>query len=133
MRWMRRLTMVAAMLAVVVVGATTPAQASKNVGWIYSTGGGAAAYFDADLNGAPGVESVTICDKKANGRGAVVHLDYFNAESDAYLVKVKDPSHDDTCATAAWNMFLEETTIWIYVCEYAAGDEFNCVTAYGVA
>jgi hypothetical protein len=119
-----RTATVAAIASTIVFGISVPADASRNSGWVYSVGGGAAAYFDADLNGAAGVEAVTICDEKANGRGAIVYVNYLNAETSDTLVTVKDPSHDDTCVQAAWNMFVEDLTVYVEVCEYKGGDYF---------
>lgn len=135
MRWLRKATVLAVATTIAVTGVSTQAQASRNVGWVftllgagYSTNG---AYFDADLNGFADVEKLTVCDNETDGRG--VRASVYEYGDNDYEVQVVDPSHDGNCASTAFNMFNEEITIVLEVCEYAGSVEYNCNHAYAIS
>lgn len=119
--------MVVAIAAISTLGLATGAQASSNSGWVYTSNMSGAAYFDADLNGYPGVEKVTVCDNKSDGRGIQVRLVGKSGDgSQTTIVTQRDPSNDGHCASLQDNWFLEETLVGVSVEEYwtaADGDE----------
>jgi hypothetical protein len=128
-RWKRRAGIVLATAAAAVLVFSQQAQASTNVGWLWTGDAGGAVFFDADLNGEPGIEKVTVCDEWADGRGVVAYLIHGST-----LVELKDPSYDLKCVSLAKNMFVEETKVTVEVCEYADGNYFiNCEAEYAYA
>jgi hypothetical protein len=135
MKSMRRLALLSTVLVATILGAATPALASPvNIGWVYTTNRGGAAYFDADLNGYPSFEKITVCDNMSNGRGVRVYVNYYNAENTVDSVVVSDPSNDGHCESVQGNFFIEEQRIYLMVYEYAGSDEYiNWESGYGVA
>lgn len=129
-------TVVAAtvMTVLAVLGGTNAAQAadpSKNVGWLYTGGGGGAVFFDADLAGYPGYEKVTVCDNKSNSMGVEAYVDIpFGGYGTFY---VKDPSNDGHCASIQGNFFPDGYSVLVAVYEYAGDTITNGNTAYGVS
>jgi hypothetical protein len=114
----------------VLVSASPPAQASSNVGWLYTSGAGGAIFFDADLNGYPGVEKITVCDNETDGHGVMGSVaEYFDGDS----ITIGDSSHDGHCESIALDYFTEETSVIVSVWEYAGSWTSVKVTAQGVA
>src|SRR5262249_55625067 len=117
----RRLTLIGAVAAVAVLSFSSQAQASTNSGWIYTKSGSGAAFFDADLNGSPGYEKVTVCDNKSDGRGirAVVQAPSSGQDGGDYeYYDIRDPSNDGHCSYEGGDMFKEEEFVSMEVCEY---------------
>jgi hypothetical protein len=112
----------------VLAGAGAPALASQNVGWLYSIDGGGAVFFDADLNGELGIEKITVCDNKTDGRGGEAEV---TSDIDSWLVA--DPSHDGKCVVYQGNLFPEETWVTVRVWEYAGSWTSIVVHANGYA
>lgn len=111
--------MVVAIAATSMMGLATQAQASSNSGWVYTSNMSGAAYFDADLNGYPGVEKVTVCDNKSDSRGIQVRLVGKSGDgSTTSMVIQRDPSNDGHCESLQGNWFLEETVVGVSVEEY---------------
>jgi hypothetical protein len=113
-----------------VVGA--PAQATvppKNVGWLYTEGGGGAAFFDADLAGHAGWEKITVCDNVANRMGVGVHV-YGDLGQEAGVV---DPSSDGHCASIEGNLFPDGYGVDVHVFEYKGDLNTNYNDGRGVA
>jgi hypothetical protein len=129
----RRLAFLTAVTALTVFGAALPAQASQNIPWLYTLDHGGKAYFDADLSGSPGVEKLTVCDILSDGHGVVAKI--WDAAGNVGHIWVQDPSHDDICSAPAFNMFPDESVVYMEVCEYAAGVfDYDCSPAIlGVA
>lgn len=125
MRSMRGATLVAVAVATATVGlGAQAAHASTNSGWVYTADSSGAVYFDADLNGYPGYEKITVCDNKADGRG--VRADVIGYDGDGLTTKtVSDPSDDGHCASIQGNFFLEETRVSVVVYEYWDGNTAN--------
>ncbi|MFF7449694.1 MULTISPECIES: hypothetical protein [unclassified Streptomyces] len=119
MRVLRKASMVIAIAATATMGFATQAQASTNSGWVYTSNSSGAAYFDADLNGYPGVEKVTVCDNTSNNRGVQVMLIGKSGDgSETSVVYQSDPSNDGHCTPLQGNWFLEETHVSVTVYEY---------------
>lgn len=116
MRWMRRLSLVAVLLAAVTFGGAAPA--SANVGWVYTQGKASygAAYFDSDSNGYPGYEKLTVCDNHSDSHGIIGIVFDLNNRQDSY--QVKDPSNDGKCANINTAMFPEDARVQVDVCRY---------------
>jgi hypothetical protein len=123
-----------AVLVAVVLGISGQAQASQNSGWIYTVGGSGAVYFDADLNGYPYYEKITVCDNKSDGRGiyAVVSGYQYDSASSWHDVSLRDPSNDGNCAALWDDYFWEEYTVYITVCEYAGTELYNCARSTAI-
>ncbi|MEJ3744028.1 hypothetical protein WEI85_12120 [Actinomycetes bacterium KLBMP 9797] len=132
MRWIRNASIVTGALVAVLVGAGAPAEASANVGWLYTINAGGAVFFDADLNGEPGIEKITVCDNKSDGRGIMAEVSQSYWGGNSYIVV--DPSNDGRCDSWAANFFVEDTQVQISVWEYAGTWSSKKVWAYdGVA
>ncbi|MGV9645159.1 hypothetical protein [Streptomyces sp. NPDC003514] len=119
MQWLRKLTTTIAVASAVIFGSTSQAEASTNSGWVYTFGQSGAIYFDADLNGHPGWEKITVCDNKSDGRGIVGEVD--SSVNIQYGVQVADPSNNGTCSSKAGDFFDEEEVVGLWVCEYHDG------------
>jgi len=119
MRWARAASVVAAMTAALAFGAGSQAQAaSHNSGWVKTTNGSGAGYFDADYNGHPGAEKFTVCDKKAgDGRGIRINLLSSEGEN-SHGTWVDDPKADGRCVSKAYDEFTENVPVRVKVCEY---------------
>ena len=130
MRWIRNASVFGGVLAAVLAGAGTPALASQNVGWLYSIDGGGAVFFDADLNGEPGIEKITVCDNKTDGRGVEAEVTSILG-NDSWLVA--DPSHDGKCVAYQGNLFKEDTWVAVRIWEYAGSWKSTVVYADGYA
>lgn len=128
---LRALLAVVAALATM-LATTMPAQAadpSQNIGWLYTTdsGPGGGAYFDADSNGWPNYEKLTVCDNKPNGMGVIAYVWAYGTNSSYYVV---DPSDDHVCNDINFDMWSEGTLVEMQVCEYAAGTyDYYCSLA----
>ncbi|MEV0202942.1 hypothetical protein [Nonomuraea sp. NPDC050691] len=116
MKWTRRLGLTGAAVAAAVLSTVSPAQASTNSGWIYNATGGGAAFFDADLNGYPDVEKLTVCDNRSDGRGVIAYVYEYGADDGPWAVE--DPSNDGRCAFDNGTRFAEERRLWMDVCDY---------------
>ncbi|MFD5272139.1 hypothetical protein [Streptomyces sp. NPDC058335] len=110
----------------------TQAQASQNSGWVYTANRSGAAYFDADLNGIPGVEKITVCDNTTDGRGTRVFVSGKDGDGGVFLF-VTDPSNDGQCHSYQGNFFLEETVVGLDVYEYWGDNDANHGIGHGVA
>jgi hypothetical protein len=119
MSWTRRSILFSAVTAVTLLGAATPALASTNSGWVYTTNDYGAVYFDADLNGYPGLEKITVCDNESNGWGIEARVIAPDDEEHDAAWTVKDPTNDGKCVAIEGNLFVEEMTIEIWVREYS--------------
>lgn len=119
-------------MTAVVAGVGAPAQAAappRNVGWLYVEGGGGAAFFDADLEGHPGWEKITVCDNASNRRGVGVHV-YGDLGQDEGIV---DPSNDGRCVSIEGNMFPDGYGVDVHVYEYAGDSTYGWTDGRGVA
>lgn len=134
-RWVRRLSLLAAVVAAVIFGAGTQAHAAppQNVGWLYTQGRSGAGFFDADLAGYPSVEKITTCDNKTDGRGVITRVEGYDRYEQWLSVTVRDPSNDGNCAAQWDNYFADGYTVYVQVCEYWGTREDNCARANGVA
>ncbi|TDB76100.1 hypothetical protein [Micromonospora sp. KC723] len=132
MNGVRRIAAVAAVTAVAVVGAGTPAFASRNVGWFYTSNGRDAVFFDADLAGHPGYEKITVCDNTTDGMGTRAIIRNQNNLDDEVLIS--DPSNNGHCESFQWDMWPEETPLNIWVLNYKGTRAYNLeITNNGVA
>ncbi|MFI7344187.1 hypothetical protein ACIBUY_40365 [Streptomyces sp. NPDC050085] len=122
MRFKRSAAITFGIAAAVSLGFGPQAQASQNSGWVYTSTRSGNVYFDADLNGQPGIEKVTVCDNKSDGRGIEVHLTRDDASSVLYL---RDPSNDGHCVSLSGNFYKEESYVRIHVYEYWGNNEAN--------
>lgn len=130
MRWMRNASVFGGALVTVLVGAGAPAEASTNVGWLYTINAGGAIFFDADLNGEPGIEKITVCDNKSDGRGVWGEVqEHWGGD----LIAVSDPSNNGRCESWSGNYFTEETGVTVRVWEYAGTWKSTVVWESGVA
>ncbi|MEV0228662.1 hypothetical protein [Nonomuraea sp. NPDC050786] len=127
--------MVLAAASALVLGGTTPSHASQNSGWVYvgqgtassNTGG---AYFDADFNGYPNWEKITVCDNSSNGWGVGVDISPYYPSG---VKTVKDGSDDGHCADEQNDFWPEEKNVTICVYEYRYGSERGRRCVGGVA
>lgn len=133
MRLIRSAALVTAALAAATMGfGVQAAQASSNTGWVYTTDKGGAVYFDADLNGYPSVEKITVCDNKSDGRGIEAEVTgYDGGGHHTYILD--DPSNDGHCASYSANLFLEETDVEVVVYEYAGPNIYNLASTSALA
>lgn len=134
MRWLRRSGVLTAVIAVMTFAMTAPAQAAEppaNVGWVYTTSGSGAVFFDADLAGYPSYEKVTVCDNRSDGRG----IDVVIVGTPARGVMLKDPSNNGNCVSAQGNFFSDGYEVHVQVCEYWGNpvNYANCNHGWGVA
>lgn len=140
MQFVRRLSVFMAVMAAVVLGLSTQANAAdppKNVGWLYTLTNSGAVFFDADLAGSPSYEKITVCDNVADGRGIVGFIEGTDPNGDSPTDNVryefKDPSSDGNCRSWATNYFADGYRVFVQVCEYH-GDRWEmCRTGRGVA
>lgn len=114
------------------MGLATQAQASQNSGWIYTSNQSGAAFFDADLNGYPGVEKVTVCDNRSDGRGITAEVSGRDGSGSVWVF-VSDPSNDGRCESIEGNFFLEDTPVGIVVYEYWGTNTAHKATGTAVA
>ncbi|WP_256727346.1 hypothetical protein [Streptomyces acidiscabies] len=117
MQALRKVSMAVGIAAVVTLSLAPQAQASQNSGWVYTSNASGAAFFDADLNGDPGVEKITACDNKTDGRGTQVVVTGRNGSGSVAEI-LSDPSNDGHCASMTGDFFREETSVGIAVYEY---------------
>ncbi|HEY8978830.1 MAG TPA: hypothetical protein VIU15_04510 [Streptomyces sp.] len=117
MKAVRSASLVAGLALTATLGLSTQAQASANSGWVYTTTRNGAAFFDADLNGQPGIEKITVCDNKSNGRGVRVEVSGRNGDTSVWIIE-SDPSNDGHCVARQGNFFIEETPVTVIVYEY---------------
>ncbi|KPI24439.1 hypothetical protein OK074_7016 [Actinobacteria bacterium OK074] len=117
MRALRRASMVAGITLMSTAGLATQAHASANSGWVYTSNSSGAVYFDADLNGYPGYEKITVCDNKTDGRGVQALVQGYDGGGNV-AVQLYDPSNDGDCTYTIGNFFLEETAVDITVYNY---------------
>jgi hypothetical protein len=130
MRWIRKAAVVGVAIVVGLGVAAAPAQASSNVGWLYSVNNGGAVFFDADLNDDSRIEKITVCDNKSDGRGVEAKV-YGITVNMAW--QVADPSHDGKCVSYQGDLFVEETRVQVAVWEYAGTWRSTVEYAIGVA
>ena len=123
MTWGRKLAVTAVATGVAVFGTGTQAFASKNVGWFYTLNYRDAVFFDADLNGYPGIEKITVCDNTTDKMGTRAVIRNRNTLEDE--VTITDPSNNGQCASGEWNMWTEETPLNIWVFNYAGTRAYN--------
>jgi hypothetical protein len=126
------------LLASVIVGIVglfgAPAQAAvppKNVGWLYTTNGAGAVFFDADLAGYPSWEKITVCDNVANSYGVTVRI-----ISDAGTPEGRnfnDPSSDGKCSSYSDNFFADGYGVTVTIKEYSGATSRYQNIGYGVA
>ena len=109
--------MVAGIVAMSAMGFATQAQASQNSGWVYTSNQSGAVYFDADLNGHPGLEKITVCDNTTDGRGTQALL-IGKKDGGSTAEFENDPSHDGQCESRTGDFFTEETDVSVGVWEY---------------
>ncbi|MET7671570.1 hypothetical protein [Micromonospora luteifusca] len=131
-----KLGLAAASAAAVIFGTSAPVQASSNLGWLYTVGASGGVFFDADLNGYPNVEKITVCDNKSDGRGLIgrLYFDGITGNGDGLIDWIKDPSNDGACTSMAYNMIAEETPVKVEVCEYMGSSErLNCAIGFARA
>jgi hypothetical protein len=132
MRTLRRASMVAGIAVMSTIGLATQAQASSNSGWVYTSNSSGAVYFDADLNGYPGYEKITVCDNTTDGRGTEAVVQGYDGDG-AVAYVVDDPSNNGECASAIGNFFLEETAVSVTVYEYWGSNTAHPGYGSGVA
>ncbi|GAQ67749.1 hypothetical protein [Streptomyces scabiei] len=132
MRTLRRASMVAGIVAMSTIGLATQAQASSNSGWVYTSNRSGAVYFDADLNGYPGYEKITVCDNTTDNRGTEAVVQGYDGDG-AVAYVVTDPSNNGECASAIGNFFLEETAVKVTVYEYWGSNTAHFGYGSGVA
>ncbi|WP_416972353.1 hypothetical protein [Streptomyces sp. 4F14] len=123
MKAVRNASLVAGLALTATMGLSTQAQASANSGWVYTANRSGAAFFDADLNGQPGIEKLTVCDNKSDGRGIRAQVYGNNNGTSVWLIQ-SDPSNDGHCASIEGNYYIEETPVTVIVYEYW-GDNTN--------
>jgi hypothetical protein len=140
MRFVRRLGLLAAVMAVVLLGAGTPASAEPpaNVHWLYTSTGSGAVFFDADFEGYPSYEKITVCDNVTDGRGIVAYIEGVrvnpSSPTDHVGFEFKDPSNDGQCRSWAANYFADGYGVYVQVCEYWGDRIEHCeYTTRGVA
>ncbi|MGW4498960.1 hypothetical protein ACWENR_10130 [Micromonospora sp. NPDC004336] len=139
MRWLRRVSLLAATTGILVFGVAAQANAAvdpQNVGWLYTVGKGGAAFFDADLSGYPSQEKLTVCDNSSNGRGVRATFSgttIINGTEYVQTWDVIDPSNNGVCGTSTGNIFSDGHYVYVEVCEYAGDWVGNCARARGVA
>ena len=114
MRALRKASMVVGMAAIVTLSLATQAQASQNSGWVYTSNLSGAVYFDADLNGYPGLEKITVCDNKTDQVGITAEIIGKNG-SGTVREYITDPSNNGHCESMQGNYFLEDTPVYVYV------------------
>ncbi|GGM46972.1 hypothetical protein GCM10011608_34660 [Micromonospora sonchi] len=124
-----------AAIATIILGMATQAQAAvppANVGWLYTTSGSGAVFFDADLSGYPSYEKITVCDNRSDGRGIVAVL---AGDYGGQGVVVKDPSNNGNCVSVQGNYFSDGYGVHVQVCEYWSSPTqyANCNHGWGVA
>ncbi|MEV0228660.1 hypothetical protein [Nonomuraea sp. NPDC050786] len=89
----------------------TPAHASQNSGWVWTSTRSGAVYFDADLNGRRDWEKITIClNKPGHPIQARVH-------DGRHMRALVDTTADGRCVSRAGDFFPEERDITVYVHE----------------
>jgi len=134
MQWRSKLAAIITMVALITFGFSAQAQASQNIGWVYTQTGGGKAFFDADLAGYPGYEKLTVCDTKTDGKGVYAVLQYRNSDGSLqFITSLVDPSNDGNCRHAQYNMATDDRGILLGVCQYTSGDYTACTEAYGYA
>ncbi|WP_237405199.1 hypothetical protein [Actinacidiphila reveromycinica] len=124
------------MIAALAFGASEQASAAvppANVGWLYTTSGSGAVFFDADLSGYPSMEKITVCDNRSDGRGIVATLTGTDPEGGSVGVIIRDPSNNGTCTADYRNYFADGYYVYVGVCEYWGDNEANCAYGTGVA
>ncbi|WP_240796251.1 hypothetical protein [Streptomyces sp. RFCAC02] len=114
-------------------GQASAAVPPHNVGWLYTASGSGAAFFDADLDGWPSFEKVTVCDNTSDGRGVVVTLVGTAPNGDNMFVITRDPSNNGSCTADSGNLFADGYYVYVTVCEYWGDNEANCRYGTGVA
>ncbi|MGW2327429.1 hypothetical protein ACWC5C_16875 [Streptomyces sp. NPDC001700] len=132
MRALRKASIVAGIAVIATMGLAPQAQASKNSGWIYTSNQSGAAFFDADLNGQPGVEKITVCDNRSDGRGVRVEVSGRDGSGSVWIFK-SDPSNNGRCESIQGNFFLEDTAVGIVVYEYWGDNTAHKATGTAVA
>lgn len=130
MRWPRRTAVFGGAVVAVVGGVAAPATASENLSWLYTVNKGGAIFFDADLNGQAGVEKITLCDKKSDGRGVAATITDVEDNLEYYLV---DRSNDDECTVYQGNLFKEDTRVQVAIWEYAGTWKSTVQYGLGIA
>ncbi|MGK5674471.1 hypothetical protein ACSNOB_16715 [Micromonospora sp. URMC 106] len=140
MRFARRLSLLAAVMAAVLVGAGAPANAAEppaNIHWLYTTTGSGAVFFDADLEGYPSYEKITVCDNRTDDRGIYALLEgvdpHGDGPTDYVYYEFSDPSNDGQCRSWATNYFADGYKVRAEVCEYHGEILEYCRWGSGVA
>jgi hypothetical protein len=135
MRWIRRGSVMAAVLATVVFGAGTQAHAAppRNVGWLYTLSRSGAVFFDADLAGHPSFEKITVCDNKTDGRGIESKIVQWVGDDRYIEVISQDPSNNGDCEAFQGNYFADGYDVYVEVCEYWGSRRESCASAFGTA
>ena len=132
MRALRRVSMVAGIVAMSAMGFATQAQASQNSGWVYTSNQSGAVYFDADLNGYPGLEKITVCDNTTDGRGTQALVMGKKGDTSVFIWE-NDPSNDGHCRSTQGDFFTEETDVSVGVWEYWGDNTAHNGEGSGVA
>ncbi|MFD9195470.1 hypothetical protein ACFWCA_45575 [Streptomyces phaeochromogenes] len=132
MRALRKVSMVAGIAAIVTLSLAPQAQASQNSGWVYTSNLSGAVYFDADLNGYPGVEKITVCDNKTDGRGVTGEVVGQDGSGTVRYI-ITDPSNDGHCESMQGNYFLEDTPVNVFVSESWGSNSAHPGAGTGVA
>lgn len=128
MRNVRAISVVAGLAALSTMSLAGQAQASRNAGWIYTSNQSGAVFFDADLNGYPGLEKITVCDNTSDGRGIRAEVSGTDGSGSTWVF-LSDPSNDGTCESVQGNFFIEDTYVGIVVYEYWGDNTAHTATA----
>jgi hypothetical protein len=137
MQWARRFSLVGAVVTAFIFGASTQASAAEppqNVGWLYTVSKSGAGFFDADLEGQPSDEKITVCDNRTDSRGIVINLKGTAPNGQDRVRTLSDPSNDGKCESMSGNFFADGYYVYVQVCEYSGGSQGDCSgAARGVA
>lgn len=136
MRWLQRSGVLTAVVAIIVFGVTAHAQAAAaphNVGWLYTTSGTGAVFFDADLAGYPSYEKITVCDNRSDGRGITATV--IGGPNEEQGEVLRDPSNNGNCVSVQGNLFSDGYAVHVQVCEYWGypTNYASCNHGWGVA
>ncbi|TDC35222.1 hypothetical protein [Micromonospora sp. KC213] len=115
--------------ALSLVVAVTPAQASTNIGWLYTQNAAGKAFFDADVAGWEGAEEIKACDVKTDGAAVIAIL---SDENDRIIETVRDTGNDGSCTSTASNMIADEKPVKLKVCiDDGTSVLKSCASAWG--
>ncbi|MFC8847616.1 MULTISPECIES: hypothetical protein [unclassified Micromonospora] len=115
--------------ALSLVVAATPAQASTNIGWIYTPNAAGKAFFDADVSGWEGAEEITVCDVKTDDNAVIAFLNDLDGKR---IASVRDSYNDGSCTSTAYNMITDEKSVELTVCIDDGGNVLTrCSSEWG--